>query len=184
LDLQADADGDGDFDADDVTLQNTLASMISNYGNTGVRGLYRVLDKQGECSDDDTTDHSGQHILSQPTLFNKNVFFTSYQPNFGDACNPDGNGYIYGLNYSWLTSGLNYNTDNDLDDGTEIRDLKDTYRKVIGSSIPSGITIIMKDGEAAGFTSAGGTLLGAGEGGSTSVPGPESPLISLLWEWE
>jgi type IV pilus assembly protein PilY1 len=182
LDKNADADGDGDFDTDDVDIQNALADLLYDHENNGVRGFYRVLDKQGDCADDDV-DHTGEQVLSQPTLFFNNLFFTSYQAEFGDPCNPQGNAFIYALDYSWFTAGLNFLLENDTD-YLETRDIRDTYRVITGSSIPSGVSIITRNGEAAGLVSAGGGLEGAGEEGSTSIPGPPAGVSPILWETE
>ncbi|MGD8985048.1 MAG: Calx-beta domain-containing protein [Desulfobacteraceae bacterium] len=182
LDKNADADGDGDFDTDDVDIQNTLANLLYDHETNGIRGFYRVLDKQGDCADDDF-DHTGEQVLSQPTLFFKNVFFTSYQAEFGDPCNPQGNAFIYALDYSWFTAGLNFLLENDTE-YLETRDIRDTYRVISGSAIPSGVSIITRDGEASGLVSAGGGLVGAGEEGSTSIPGPPAGVSPILWETE
>jgi len=182
LDRNADADGDGDFDTDDVDIQNTLANLLFDHENNGIRGFYRVLDKQGDCTDDDF-DHTGEQVLSQPTLFFKNVFFTSYQAEFGDPCNPEGNAFIYALDYSWFTAALNFEEENDTFP-LETRDVRDTYRVISGSSIPSGVSIITRGGKAAGLVSAGGGLVGAGEEGSTSIPGPPAGVSPILWETE
>jgi hypothetical protein len=182
LDRNADTDGDGDFDTDDTAIQNALANLIFDHEASGVRGFYRVLDKQGDCPDDDF-DHTGEQVLSQPTLFFKNVFFTSYQAVFGDPCNPLGNAYIYALDYSWFTAALNFEEENDLVT-LETRDIRDTYRVITGSSIPSGVSVITREGKAAGLTSAGGSLVGVGEEGSTSIPGPPPGVSPILWETE
>ena len=160
-----------------VALRNILEA-----GTNSVRGFYRVLDQQGNCPDDDL-DHTGEHILSQPTLFFKNVYFTSYQPVFDDPCNPVGNAFIYALDFSLGTSAFNYDVMNDTTE-TNIRTLKDTYRFISGSSIPSGVRIIMRDGHAAGLISAGGAVAGVGEDGSTTIPGPPGGITPLLWETE
>ena len=136
--------------------------------------------KQGTCADDDL-DHTGEHILSQPTLFFKNVYFTSYQPVFGDPCNPEGNAFIYALEFSFGASSFNLDVTNDTTE-TDVRTLKDTYRFISGSSIPSGVRIIMRDGHAAGLISAGGAVAGVGEDGSTTIPGPPGGITPLLWE--
>jgi type IV pilus assembly protein PilY1 len=173
-----------ELDADATVSADTkteLRNILLN-GTNGVRGLYRVLDKQGTCGDDDTN-HMGEQILSQPTLFYKNVYFTSYQPDFDDPCNPVGNAFIYALNYSFGTAAFNYDVNNDtaID---EVRTLKDTFRFISGSSIPSGVRVIMRDGHAAGLISAGGAVAGVGENGSTNIPGPPGGITPLLWETE
>jgi hypothetical protein len=166
----------------------TALRNILEAGTNGVRGIYRVMDQQGTCPDDDL-DHTGEQILSQPTVFGGEiqgrfvpiVYFTSYQPSFDDPCNPVGNGFIYGLNASFATSALNSDITNDTVE-TDIRTLKDTYRFISGSSIPSGVRIIMRDGHAAGLISAGGAVAGIGEDGSTNIPGPAGGITPMLWE--
>jgi len=165
---------------DDPPGSKTALRTILSLGTSGVRGFYRVLDKQGNCTGDDL-DHTGEHVLSQPTVFFKNVYFTSYQPVFDDPCNPAGNAFIYALDYSFGTSAFNYFRGNDTTEG-DIRILKDTYRFISGSSIPSGVRIIMRDGHAAGLISAGGAVAGIGEQGTTAIPGPPGGITPLLWE--
>jgi len=177
-------DDDATIDADTKTaLRNILEGGLNS-----VRGLYRVLDKQGACADDDL-DHTGEHILSQPTVFGgviegefvPVVYFTSYQPVLDEPCNPAGNAFVYALNASFGTSALNYDLGNDTTE-TKIRTLKDTYRFISGGSIPSGVRVIMRDGHAAGLISAGGAAVGVGEEGSTTIPGPPGGITPLLWE--
>jgi type IV pilus assembly protein PilY1 len=178
LDADADADGDGGLDVDDDLIRAGLEEILES-GTYSVRGLYRVLDEQGDCSDD-ALDHTGEKVLSQPTLFFKIAFFTSYQPIFDDPCNPMGNAFVYGVNYSDFTSAFNYDESNDTTGG-EVRNITDTYRYVTGSSIPSGVKVITRQGTAAGVISAGGAVLGAGEGGSTTIPGPPGGISPMLW---
>jgi type IV pilus assembly protein PilY1 len=161
--------------------KTALESILLN-GTNSVRGTYRVLDKQGLCADD-STNHTGESILSQPTLFFKIVYFTSYQPVFDDPCNPAGNAFIYALEYSYMASAFNYDFTNDTME-TSVRKLTDTFRFISGSSIPSGVRVIMRDGTAAGLISAGGAVAGVGEDGSTTIPGPPGGITPLLWETE
>jgi type IV pilus assembly protein PilY1 len=113
LDVDADVNGDGFVNDADWALQTELSDLL--YSGQAL-GFYRVLGKQGNCADD-PIDHTGEHVLSQPTLYFKNVYFTSYQPTFDDPCNPLGNAFIYALDYSFGRSTFNYNTDNDSTDG-------------------------------------------------------------------
>ena len=96
---------------DDATVDADTKTGVEEHspeaGTNSVRGFYRVLDQQGICTDG-ALDHTGEQILSQPTLFFKNVYFTSYQPVFDDPCNPVGNAFIYALNFSFGTSAFNY----------------------------------------------------------------------------
>ncbi|MGD2126984.1 MAG: PilC/PilY family type IV pilus protein, partial [Desulfobacteraceae bacterium] len=182
LDVDADADGDGVTpEVDDDLIRDALEDILTTQ-TPPAKGLYRILDKQGDCSDD-PFDHTGEKILSQPSIFFKNVYFTSYQPTFDDPCNPAGNAFIYALDYSWLTSVFNFDESNDNAEG-EVRNITDTYRYMSGSSIPSGVKIITREGKAAGVVSAGGAVTGAGEEGSTSIPGPPGGVTPILWETE
>jgi type IV pilus assembly protein PilY1 len=183
LDDNADADGDGDIDGDDGTVKGALTDLL--YDGSAL-GWYRVLDAQTNCIDNEDADgnpisHLGESVLSQPTLFFKNVYFTSYQPTFDDPCNPMGNAFIYAVDYSFGTSTFNYNVDNDLV-SDEIRNISDSYRIITNTSIPSGVKVITRDGHSAGFVSVGGTIVGVGEDGSTTIPGPPGGVTPLLWE--
>ena len=173
-----DADNDGDIDGDDVTRQNDLKAILKTPSQS--RGFYRVLDKQGNCSAESIS-HVGEHVLCTPTLFFGNVFFTSYQPVFDDPCNPEGNAFIYAIDYCWGTSVFNYNKDNDPSGNTN-RDITDTYQKIAAGSIPSAVTIITRGGHPASLVSAGGALVGAGEDLSTSIPGPPGGVSQMLWK--
>jgi type IV pilus assembly protein PilY1 len=180
-----------ELDVDSTVAADTKAALRNIFltGTSSVRGLYRALDQMGSCPEvssvvaTNPTYFEGQHILSQPTLFFKNVYFTSYKPVFDDPCNPAGNAFIYALEFSFGASGFNYDITNDTTE-TDVRTLKDTYRFLQGSSIPSGVRVIMRDGHAAGVISAGGAVAGVGEGGSTEIPGPPGGISPLLWETE
>jgi type IV pilus assembly protein PilY1 len=181
LDDQADADGDGILelvppDDDDALRKDSLKAILKNLvPGSPCRGFYRVLDKQGNCPDE-TVSHEGEQVLSQPTLFFRNAYFTSYQPVFGDPCNPTGNAFIYALNYCWGTSVFDFSDENSTD-----RDIRDTYQIIEGGSIPSGVRVITRGGRAAGIISAGGTVSGVGKYQGTNIPGPPAGLYHLLW---
>jgi type IV pilus assembly protein PilY1 len=182
LDDNADADGNGTVNDADTTARTAIRNLLDS---GAARGFYRILDEQGSCSQSDGQSHLGEAILSQPTVFYKNVYFTGYQPTFGDECNPVGNAYIYALDYSYGTAAFNYDTTNDkLIENKIVKTLSDTYRVISGSSIPSGVRVIMRDGHAAGLISAGGAVAGIGEDGSTNIPGPPGGISPILWETE
>jgi Tfp pilus tip-associated adhesin PilY1 len=177
LDEGADADGDGSVNSEDDVIRGELYEILES-GGEDCRGLYRILEEQGDCTDD-RVDHTGESVLSQPTVFFKNVYFTSYRPTFDDPCNPAGNAFIYALDYSDYTAVFNFDESNDL--SGPVRTISDTYRYLTGSSIPSGVKVITRQGQAAGVLSAGGAVAGAGQGGSTSIPGPPGGIEPLLW---
>ncbi len=172
--LDADANNDGD-----ESVRNELKNLF--YDNK-VKGFYRVMDKQGDCKDGIYTDHTGEHILSQPRLFAGIIYFTSYQPVFSDPSNPAGNIYIYALDYSFGISVFN-NPTNDKDDNV-IKTLEDTYYRMTGNAIPSGIEILTKGGHVSGLTSTGDKLSGIAEQQSTNIPAPPGGVSQMLWEVE
>ncbi|MFA6497947.1 MAG: hypothetical protein WCV64_01280 [Desulfurivibrionaceae bacterium] len=158
------------------------------------KGWYIILAKQGDatyCADYTypttllTTDinsrdnHIGEKILSQPLLYNKIVYFTSYQPAYTDACNPSGNGFSYALDYTTGIAALNLNTTD------EALDVSDRYRKYIGiHGIPSSFAIITREGHAAAMASMGGAVIGPGEldgGPGYEIPSSGSGLELFYW---
>jgi type IV pilus assembly protein PilY1 len=171
-----DADHDGTIDGDDTLRQADLKAILNDPSQS--RGFFKVLDKQGDCVSG-MHDHSGEQVLSQPTLFFKNVYFTSYQPDFADPCNPMGNAFIYALDYCWGTSVFDFSDDNSTD-----RDIRDTYQMLEGASIPSGVRVITRGGHAAGLISAGGAVAGVGKDLTTNIPGPPGGVSQMLWETE
>ena len=175
LDENADSDGDGDVDDNDTARKQDLISKLSD--ESVCRGFFRVMDKQGDCPQCSIS-HVGEKILCQPTLFFKNVYFTAYQPVFDDPCNPNGNAFIYALDYCWGKSVFNYSEET----GTEERNIEDTYQLIQNSSIPSGVRVITRGGHAAGLISSGGAVSGVGENLTTNIPGPPGGVSQILWE--
>lgn len=178
LDINSDADNDGEPDdaEDDDIVRSDLRSLLVD--NT-VDGFYRMMDKQGECRDGLSTDHTGEQILSQPTLFAGVIYFTSYQPVYGDLCNPTGNAFIYALDYSFGTAAIDYYRPDP--DNINLR-LEDSYYKISGSSIPSGLGIITRGGHVSGLISAGGKISGVAENQSTNIPEPPGGITRMLWD--
>ncbi len=157
----------------------------SIYADRPANGFFRILDQQGSCSGVTGDDHSAEKVLSETTLFYGNVYFTTFQPVYDDPCNPNGNAYVYALTYDYGTAALNYNYLND-EYGS---DLSDTYRKFENVSIPSGVRILIRGGKPAAFFSAGGGILGVGDGDedendytSSDIPGNADPVRVILWE--
>ena len=176
LNPDADVNGDSVVDEFDDQIRTELTNSLYN---GSARGFYRVLSDQGNCIDD-ITDHTGEQVLSQPLLFFGNIYFTSYQPVFGEPCNPMGNAFIYALDYSFGTSVLNYSILNDTD--IVVKNVSDSYLKISGSAIPSGVNIITRGGSTAALISAGGAITGIGEGQATKIPAPSGGVTQLLWE--
>ena len=120
--------------------------------------------------------------MSQPTLFFNTVYFTSYQPELSDSCNPTGNAFIYAIDYSYGTSVFDFNAATETD--FQVKDIKDTFFKISDSSIPSGVKVITRGSEAAGLISAGEGISGVGENQGTTIPGPPGGVFQMIWETE
>ncbi|MDD3815843.1 MAG: hypothetical protein PHZ02_14510 [Desulfocapsaceae bacterium] len=192
----------------DVDMKRYLNSLLTDnavYGTTpaleygathenDAKGWYIVLDKQGDsavCShmtypfttiSDDTSidpdNHDGEQILSEVILYYGNLYFTSYQASISDPCNPQGNGFTYALNY------LNGSATFDMDPvgDTPRKDVTDRYNKYTGIfGIPSGFTVITREGQAAAMASIGGAVKGPGPGGGVIIPSPGMGLELFYW---
>jgi type IV pilus assembly protein PilY1 len=180
LDANADADNDGAFDdySDDDAVRNELKTLFID---KKVKGFYRIMDKQGECKDGLSNDHTGEQILSQPRLYAGIIYFTSYQPIFDDPSNPTGRSYIYALDYSYGISALNHTKDKD---NFKIKTLEDSYIKLTSTALPSGVEIITRGGHASGLTGVGDKITGIAEEQGTDIPEPPGGVTQMLWELE
>jgi type IV pilus assembly protein PilY1 len=202
LDAVGDVDQDGSYspaDTDDDNWRAVLRNILfhrpdpdcsdpdCDYPTNGqyARGWYRIIGKQGDCTQD-SRDHKGEKVLSRPTLFYKVVYFTAFQPYFGDPCRPSGDALLYALDYDVGSAAFNLNLANDNGPNNTIQDLSDTYGVVQDSTIASGVRVVTRGGKAAGVFSAGGSIVGAGEkdgqGSSTSIPGPPGGASKIMWE--
>lgn len=144
------------------------------------KGWYIVLPDQGQSlacghvsypttiesfSSTEHDNHIGEHVLSQATLYYGTLYFTTYQPSSDDPCNPQGNGFSYALNY--LDASSTYNLTETI---VGNYDITDRYKKFTGiKGIPSGFTIVLRDGHAAAMASMGGSIIGPG-------PDPVNPF--------
>ncbi|MCP4669057.1 MAG: hypothetical protein GY849_22195, partial [Deltaproteobacteria bacterium] len=120
LDDHVDANSDGLVNADDGDYRNDIKDIIKNrhpgqLPDHECRGWFRALEGQANCASP-ISSHVGEKVLSRPFLFHRNVFSTTYQPVFGDPCNPGGTGRIYAIDYSWGTHVFNFYLDNDIID--------------------------------------------------------------------
>jgi Tfp pilus tip-associated adhesin PilY1 len=201
LDVDSDVDQNGSVNNDDAAKRTIIRNMLYHWDDPDcdlddcdypvvgeqARGWYRIMGKQGDCLEE-SYDHVGEKVLSRPTLFARVTYFTTFKPNFGDACNPNGDALIYALDYNDGSAvfNLNYANDPDTAGGDTKSDVTDTYSVVQDSTIPSGVRVITRQGRAAGVFSAGGSVVGAGKkegtGTTTSIPGPPGGASKMLWE--
>ncbi len=207
-----DGDGDADAYDITIQMRQYLADLLTDdaiYTDTlgltaleegihedDVKGWYIVLEDQTlgsdhmqypgtleVLSDASRDNHVGEKILGKPVIYYKNVYFTSYQPSYDDPCNPQGNGFVYALSYLDGSATLNLNTTNDSAGGTNL-DMTDRYRKYTGIyGIPSGFTVITRNGRAGAMASMGGTVVGPGEepGPGYEIPTPGVGLELYYW---
>jgi len=133
------------------------------------KGWYIILDEQGDsaycehCTYEATVDdsdgghdnHDGEKILSRVLLLDGKAIFTAYQTALDDPCTPQGNGFLYGLNYTDGSAALNLNSANDDDDADDPlkKDVTDRYGKYFGIKvIPSSPVVVVRDREYKVFT--------------------------------
>ncbi len=182
---------------DDPIFDDSGVEKLENGVNENdAKGWYVVLEDQGTACDhcdylDDLStandssrdNHRGEKILSKPVLYFNTLYFTSYQPSYDDPCNPQGNGFVYALDYLDASAALNLNEGNDGEDSEPELDISDRYRKYTSIyGIPSGFTIVTRNGEAGAMASMGGMVVGPGENG----PGYQIPSAGLgleLYYW-
>lgn len=165
---------------DDAVYGTPVALEKGPANENDAKGWYIVLPDQGQSlacghvsypttidsfTSTDHDNHIGEHVLSQATLYYGTLYFTTYQPSGDDPCNPQGNGFSYALNY--LDASATY----DLTETTVGNyDITDRYKKFTGiHGIPSGFTIVVRDGHAAAMASMGGAIIGPG-------PDPANPF--------
>lgn len=153
---------------DDATRGDTNSPVLENGTENDAKGWYVILEDQGDdtaCSHctysttvensnvGDADNHHGEKILSEISLYSGGVYFTSYQPSAQDPCNPQGNGFVYALNYC---DGTAYFADSNQDDD----DVTQRYRKVIDiDGIPSEFAIITRLGGSSAMSMMGGKII-------------------------
>ncbi|MFH0781163.1 MAG: hypothetical protein V2B20_04300 [Pseudomonadota bacterium] len=139
------------------------------------KGWYIVLDDQGNAakcpyvsypttiqtsSNTSHDNHVKEQVLSPSLLYYGILYFTTYQPaDTSDPCSQQGNGFAYALDYldGSAVYDLNFLSTSNIQDGT------DRYKKFTGIyGIPSGFTVVLRDGHAAAMASMGGAIVGPG----------------------
>ena len=181
---------------DDAEYDNSGTSALENGAahEDDAKGWYIILEDQADsaaCShctysgsiEDATTadrdNHFGEKILASVSLYAGIVYFTSYQPSVIDQCTPQGNGYIYSINYCEATAAFNSNTTND---GTDPNfDVTDRYLKFTGiRGIPSDVAIFSRgEAQAGAMAMFGGGLKGPDD--KFPIPGPGLGLDLYYW---
>lgn len=161
---------------DDATYGSATAALENGAAHEDdAKGWYIVLEDQGKagvCGDhiqypttisadttDDRDNHLGEQILAQTALFAGILHFSSYQPAISDPCNPQGNGFIYALDYRLGSAAYNLNGD-----AAKKEDVTDRYTKYVGIfGIPSGAAILIREGQVGIMFSVGEKIGGGGD---------------------
>jgi type IV pilus assembly protein PilY1 len=92
-------------------VENDLADLTSNLA-TGTAAAtqygWRVslLNIPSAANSTDVYSHSGEKVLSDPVIFNNNVFFTTFIPDTVNPCSGGGIARVYGLKIQNATRGL------------------------------------------------------------------------------
>jgi type IV pilus assembly protein PilY1 len=125
------------------------------------QGWYIRFDQQN-----DNANHTGEKLTSSPRLFNKIIFFTTYKPTFDDICAPNGDSFLYAVNYcsgmpayEWFDSS-----------GKKVR-----YQLHTNSPLASSWRIMAKEGVAAGKISVGSKLI--------NIPIEIPSGLNMIW-WD
>lgn len=185
-------------DAINPDITNEMELDSSGDGENDAKGWYIILEQQADpvyCADseypaaiDSTVGgrdyHVGEKVLSKLALFNKTLYFTTYQPQMDNPCAPQGNAFNYALNYVNGAAALNLNSMNDVVSGqdvTKIKDISDRYGKHANvKGIPSAFEIVTRGGKAGAMSSIGGSLVGGGESGF-EIPNSNSGIELFYW---
>jgi type IV pilus assembly protein PilY1 len=167
--LQAASPGTGVVDS---TLQ--ALSSTSNYG------WFIKLDQL-----------EGEKVLANPIVFNRVAYYTTFTPNVpsSDPCEAGqlGIGKLYAVDYKTGEAVFNFDLNNDVaDDDSYASDENERAKgsgdgsilrrsdrsKTIGSGIPSGAVIVVReDGSSSALIGCGGGLCGGEtQGGGTVIP--------------
>jgi type IV pilus assembly protein PilY1 len=168
-------------DLSSCTLTNTsVGCTLKNLYDTQYYGWFIKLDQA-----------AGEKVLANPLVFNKVAYFTTFTPNVAttDPCLSGnlGVGKLYAVDYKTGEAVFNFDTTNDVatdDDyasgenerakgggsGDILR--RSDRSKTIGSGIPSGpVIIVREDGTSSALVGCGGGLCGGEtDDGGTTIP--------------
>ena len=160
---------------------------IQNFLRYGAKGWYLHFDyDQSLCPFSDGEDHSGEKGIAPVTLFAGTVFAPTFQPSEdanSDPCVYEGAARVFAVDYNTGNAAFNFLASNDVDLNTSgiIDPNEETFTHLdrytaIGSHIPSGISIMIRDSKPGGFISVGGKIV------SPEVEGPKGMIPHYWWE--
>jgi type IV pilus assembly protein PilY1 len=179
----------------DVVLSSNAAENSQTKANIktflmeNAKGWYLLFSKLNGCYGVDNTtdtslDHIGEKSISPVTLFAKVVYAPTFQPlaASADPCAYNNVARLFAIDYCTGNAAYNLYSANDVDANSnsiiEAGEKKftrlDRYLS-IGDHIPSGVSIVIRYGKAAGFISVGGKIYPLPE---IKMPGA---MIPIYW---
>ncbi|MGZ9148783.1 MAG: pilus assembly protein [Candidatus Deferrimicrobiaceae bacterium] len=92
-------------------VESSLADLTSNLASgtaapTQYGWLVNLLNIPSAANSTDTYTHTGEKVLSDPVIFNNNVFFTTFTPDASNPCSGGGIARVYGLKTQNARPGL------------------------------------------------------------------------------
>lgn len=161
---------------------------IETFLRTQTKGWYILFSELDGCADVDnnvdfktTTEFDGTKCISPITLFAKVLYVPTFQPmeTSDDPCVYTNVARLMALKYCTGNAAYNFYTGND--DKTDPDNVVAKYTRLdrylkIGNHIPSGVSIVIRFGKAAGFISVGGKIFPLPE---IDMPGS---MIPFYWK--
>lgn len=153
-----------------------ITSTLTNLDSASKYGWFIRLTEFNTSTGATTSGNSGEKSLSSPFLYNKVVYFTTFEPNTTgtpDPCTPGnlGTGKLYALDYKtgeaainlYLANDSNYGSLKDVNARSTAIDgkvLTRVDRSVdLGAGIPSGLVLMVnEEGKQEGIVSTGGDM--------------------------
>ncbi|MFH2044216.1 MAG: PilC/PilY family type IV pilus protein [Pseudomonadota bacterium] len=171
------------------TMENLQTKAnIETFLREKTNGWYILFSDLDGCADVDNdvdfttkTEFDGTKCISPVTLFAKVLYVPTFQPmeSTGDPCVYTNVARLMALKYCTGNAAYNFYTGND--DKTDPDNVKAKYTRLdrylkIGNHIPSGVSIVIRFGKAAGFISVGGKIYPLPE---VDMPGS---MIPFYWK--
>ncbi len=173
----------------DAADNSETKANIKTFLMENAKGWYLLFSKLSGCYAADNTvqtslDHIGEKSISPVTLFAKVVYAPTFQPlaPSADPCAYNNVARLFAIDYCTGNAAYNLYSGNDVDANSnsiiEAGEKKltrlDRYL-AIGDHIPSGVSIVIRYGKAAGFISVGGKIYPLPE---IKMPGA---MIPIYW---
>jgi len=173
----------------DAANNSETKANIKTFLRENAKGWYLLFSKLGGCYAADNAvqtslDHIGEKSISPVTLFAKVVYAPTFQPlaPSADPCAYNNVARLFAVDYCTGNAAYDLYSGNNVDaNGNSI--IEQSEKKftrldrylAIGDHIPSGVSIVIRYGKAAGFISVGGKIYPLPE---IKMPGA---MIPIYW---